>query len=266
MLFLLPPSETKLDGGSGTSGLDLAALSFPQLGDVRREVVDRLLVLSSDREASMAALKLGPRLGVEVDRNRALVSSPTMPALGRYTGVLFDPVGAADLDDAAWRWALEHVVVHSALFGLVRAGDPIPAYRLSHDSRLPGGSLKATWARAVSSVLDELVDAGEFVVDLRSEGYVALGPAPRPGSAFVRVVSDATGRRRALNHFNKKSKGLLVHRLLLDRPELASGDDLVAWAAAQGIVLDPTPDDELALVSESLLDPAPQPSGTGPTL
>lgn len=266
MLFLLPPSETKLDGGSGMSGLDLAALSFPQLGDVRREVVDRLLVLSSDREASMAALKLGPRLGIEVDRNRALVSSPTMPALGRYTGVLFDPVGAAGLDDAAWRWAREHVVVHSALFGLVRAGDPIPAYRLSHDSRLPGGSLKATWARAVSSVLDELVDAGEFVVDLRSEGYVALGPAPRPGSAFVRVVSDATGRRRALNHFNKKSKGLLVRRLLLDRPELASSDDLVAWAAAQGIVLDPTPGGELALVSESLLDPAPQPSGTGPTL
>jgi hypothetical protein len=82
----------------------------------------------------------------------------------------------------------------------------------------------------------------------------------------VRVVSDATGRRRALNHFNKKSKGLLVRRLLLDRPELGSCADLVAWAAGQGIVLDPTPDGELALVSESLLDLAPQPTGTGPTL
>jgi cytoplasmic iron level regulating protein YaaA (DUF328/UPF0246 family) len=265
VLFLLPPSETKLDGGSGMSGLDLAALSFPQLGDVRRDVADRLLVLSSDREASMAALKLGPRLTAEVDRNRALESSPTMPALGRYTGVLFDPVAAAGLDDATLRWAHEHVVVHSALFGLVRAGDPIPAYRLSHDSRLPGPSLRTTWSRAVSSVLGELVDAGEFVVDLRSEGYVALGPAPRPGSAFVRVVSDASGRRKALNHFNKKSKGLLVRRLLLDRPELGSCADLVAWAAGRGIVLDPTPDGELALVSESLLDAAPQPTGTGPT-
>jgi cytoplasmic iron level regulating protein YaaA (DUF328/UPF0246 family) len=265
MLFLLPPSETKLDGGSGVSGLDLTALSSPQLEPVRRQVADRLLLLSSDREAAMRALKLGPRLAGEVERNRSLEQSPTMPALARYTGVLFDPIRAAELDEAAWAWAHSHVVVHSALFGLVRAGDPIPAYRLSHDSRLPGASLKATWSGAVSSVLADLVRDGEFVVDLRSEGYVALGPPPRHGSAFVRVVSsDASGRRRALNHFNKKSKGLFVERLLRDRPELRGRDDLLDWAEGHGIVLEPTSDGELVLVTESLLGPAAQPTGTGP--
>ena len=265
MLFLLPPSETKLDGGSGMSGLDLAALSFPELGGVRRDVTDRLLALSSDRPAAMSALKLGPRLAGEVDRNRAVESSATMPALARYTGVLFDPVGADELDDQTWRWAHQHVVVHSALFGLVRAGDPVPAYRLSHDSRLPGASLRATWSASVSSVLAQVVDAGEFVVDLRSEGYVSLGPAPRAGSAFVRVVSDADGRRRALNHFNKKSKGLFVRRLLRDRPDLTVLDDLLTWARSAGIVLEPSGDDELVLVSESLFELADQATGTGPS-
>ncbi|TWX40483.1 peroxide stress protein YaaA [Frigoribacterium sp. ACAM 257] len=265
MLFLLPPSETKLDGGSGMSGLDLASLSFPQLGDARRDVRDRLLALSSDREAAMAALKLGPRLAAEVDRNRVVDSSPTLPALARYTGVLFDPVGVDDLDEPGWRWAHRHVVVHSALFGLIRAGDPIPAYRLSHDSRLPEASLRSTWAAPVSSLLAEIVDGGEFVVDLRSEGYVALGPAPRGGSAFVRVVSDATGRRRALNHFNKKSKGLLVRRLVRDRPVLVTLDDLLEWARESRIVLEPMPDGELALVSESVLGADVQATGTGPT-
>jgi cytoplasmic iron level regulating protein YaaA (DUF328/UPF0246 family) len=265
VLFLLPPSETKLDGGSGMSGLDLAALSFPQLGDARRDVTDRLLALSSDREASMSALKLGPRLVSEVDRNKAVESSPTLPALARYTGVLFDPVGVADLDEAGWCWAHRHIAVHSALFGLVRAGDPIPAYRLSHDSRLPEASLRSTWSAPVASLLAELVREGDFVVDLRSEGYVALGPAPRPGSAFVRVVSDATGRRRALNHFNKKSKGLLVRLLLRDRPELVDLADLIAWARGAGVVLEPSDDGQLVLVSESLLGVGGQATGTGPT-
>lgn len=269
MLFLLPPSETKLDGGSGMSGLDPASLSFPQLSEVRRDVTDRLLALSSDRAAMMSGLKLGPRLADEVDRNRTVESSPTMPALARYTGVLFDPVGVDDLDEQGWRWAHQHIAVHSALFGLVRAGDHIPAYRLSHDSRLPAGSLRSTWSASVSSVLAEVVESGEFVVDLRSEGYVTLGPAPRPGSVFVRVVSDASGRRRALNHFNKKSKGLFVRRLLRDRPELADLDDLLAWARRGGIVLEPSTEGELVLVSESLLGAsglgAPdQTTGTGP--
>ena len=265
MLFLLPPSETKLDGGSGTSGLDPASLSFPQLSEVRRDVTDRLLALSSDRAAMMSGLKLGPRLADEVDRNRTVESSPTMPALARYTGVLFDPVGVDELDEPSWRWAHRHVVVHSALFGLVRAGDPVPAYRLSHDSRLPGASLRATWSASVASVLAQVAEAGEFVVDLRSEGYVSLGPAPRARSAFVRVVSDVDGRRRALNHFNKKAKGLFVRRLLLDRPELSGLDDLLTWARGAGVVLEPSGDHELVLVSESLLEVAVQATGTGPT-
>ena len=264
MLFLLPPSETKLDGGSGMSGLDLDALSFPSLGAVRRRVADRLLELSADPVEAMARLKLGPRLAGEVERNRLLERSPTMPALSRYTGVLFDPVRAPELDAAQRSWAHRHVVVHSALFGLVRASDPIPAYRLSHDSRLPGASLKATWAATVSSVLADLADSGEFLVDLRSEGYAALGPAPRPGSAYVRVVSEASGHRRALNHFNKKSKGALVRRLVTDQPELTDRADLVDWASAQGIVLDVSPDGELVLVSETVLGEGAQPTGTGP--
>jgi cytoplasmic iron level regulating protein YaaA (DUF328/UPF0246 family) len=265
VLFLLPPSETKLDGGSGMSGLDLSSLSFPQLDEVRRGVVDRLLDLSADRPASMAALKLGPRLAGEVDRNRALETSPTTNVLARYTGVLFDPVGAAELDESAWRWAHDHVAVHSALFGLVRAADQIPTYRLSHDSRLPGSALKATWSGHVSAVLQGLVDSGDFVVDLRSEGYAALGPAPAVGSAPVRVVSDATGRRRALNHFNKKTKGLFVRRLLEDQPELADLADLLEWSRGQGIVLEPSSTGELVLVSESVLDGLAQASGTGPS-
>lgn len=248
MLFLLPPSESKLGGGSVGSRLDLAELSWPALHGTRREALVDLEVLSRDREASLSALKLGPRSADEVEHNVLVRTSPTLRALERYTGVLYDPVGARDLTAEQWAWAARHVVVHSALFGLVGAVDPVPAYRLSHDSRLPGATLKRRWREPVSTALAE---SGEFVVDLRSEGYVGLGPAPAGRSAFVRVVSDAGGRRRALNHFNKKAKGLFIAALLRERPRLESPGDLRDWADGRGIGLEG--DSELVLVADSLL-------------
>ncbi|MRX42788.1 YaaA family protein [Agromyces kandeliae] len=236
MLVLLPPSETKRDGGDPIA-LSLDALSFSSLRDARDEVLTATSELAADADAMMRALKLGPRQAAEVDRNRRLSTSPTMPALDRYTGVLYDALDAVSLDRAARAYAAEHVAVHSALFGIVGADDPIPAYRLSHDSRLPGLRLKGHWREPIRSVL-----AGHtgLIVDLRSEGYVELGPAPvRPDSVFLRVVSvDSGGRRRALNHFNKRAKGLFTRALLETRPTLNTRDDLLAWSSDAGFRLE----------------------------
>jgi cytoplasmic iron level regulating protein YaaA (DUF328/UPF0246 family) len=248
MLFLLPPSETKLDGGSVGSRLDVAGLSFDELEGPRRTSLALLDEMSADVSSAAVALKLGPTQAHEVERNQRVTVSPTMPALARYTGVLFDPLGVALLGADAWSWAHRHVVVHSALFGLLRAGDEIPAYRLSHDSKVPRTSLKRLWRGPVSEVL---AGVDELVVDLRSEGYVGLGPAG-PRSTYVRVVSDAGERRRALNHFNKKSKGLFVRALLTHRPELSDIDDLTDWARGRGFLLEPG--DESVLVAESVLE------------
>ncbi len=135
--------------------------------------------------------------------------------------MLFDALDAASLDADARSFARDTVVVHSALFGLIGALDEIPAYRLSHDSRLPDLQLKALWRAPLAA---ELAREPGVIVDLRSEGYVDLGAAPvRDGSVFVRVVSiDETGRRRALNHFNKRAKGLFTRAFLESRPQIDS--------------------------------------------
>jgi uncharacterized protein len=236
VLLLLPPSETKRDGGDPVA-LSIDALSFPSLGDARAVVLRATIDLAADADAMMRALKLGPRQAGEVDRNRKLAVAATMPALDRYTGVLYDALDAPSLDPAARAYAAEHVAVHSALFGLVGAADPIPAYRLSHDSRLPGLRLKAHWREPIRSALTA---RSGLVVDLRSEGYVESGPAPsRADSVFLRVVAlDEGGRRRALNHFNKRAKGLFTRALLRTRPELETREDLMAWAAAEGFRLE----------------------------
>jgi cytoplasmic iron level regulating protein YaaA (DUF328/UPF0246 family) len=235
MLLLLPPSETKREGGDGAP-LDLGSLSFPELTELRCELVDRVVALSADEPSALRALKLGPRLVNEVEHDRRLRTAPTMPALDRFTGVLFDALDAGSLDADGRRFASETTFVHSALFGLLGALDPIPAYRLSHDSRVPGISLRRYWRDAISS---RIRDHAGVVLDLRSEAYADLGPAPvRQDSLFVRVVTvDAGGQRRALNHFNKQAKGRFTRRFLETRPTIDVIDDLIDWAASEGFVL-----------------------------
>ncbi|MFC5993137.1 YaaA family protein, partial [Pseudonocardia hispaniensis] len=177
MLVLLPPSETKRGGGDGPS-LCLDALSFAELDPLRKQLVDELVELSGDVSASRAALGLSPRQDAEIDRNAGLWSAPTTPAWHRYTGVLYDALDATSLRGAAAARAAGRLVIGSALFGLIRATDPIPAYRLSAGSALPGRpALAARWRPPLEPVLAALARA-ELVVDLRSGPYAALGRLP----------------------------------------------------------------------------------------
>ncbi|GAA5203960.1 peroxide stress protein YaaA [Microbacterium jejuense] len=235
MLILLPPSETKRAGGVARP-LDVTRLALPTLAPQREAVVDALVALSADEEAAARALKLGPKQHGEIAVNAALRDAPTMPAVDRYTGVLYDALGAASLTPAARRWVGAHVLVHSAPFGPVGALDPIPAYRLGAGTSLPGvPALRRLWSDAVSSALGELEP--RFVLDLRSEAYAALGPVPDGiPSRYVRVVDEGSdGAVRALNHFNKHAKGALVRRLADERPRISSAAGFVRWADAAGL-------------------------------
>ena len=236
MKILLPPSETKRAGGDGVP-LDLAALALPALHAQRSAVVEALVDLASDEDASRRVLKLSTRQLGDIGHNRLLKTAATMPAVDRYTGVLFDALDAATLSPASRRWLAAHVWIHSAPMGPVGALDPIPAYRLAAGTSLPGiAALRRHWADATTQAIAG--EAPSFVLDLRSEAYVALGPVPDSvPSAYVRVVTDDEGGSRALNHFNKKSKGLLVRALAETRPKIASRRSLLTWAEKQGIVL-----------------------------
>jgi len=234
MLILLPPSETKRPGGTGAP-LDAARLSLPALAPQREAVIDALVALSGDEAAAMRVLKLSERQRGDVMANAALRTSPTMPAVDRYTGVLFDALDAATLPGAARRWLGAHVLIHSAPFGPVGALDPIPAYRLAAGASVPGlPPLKRMWADAVTAALAD--EAPAFVLDLRSEAYAALGPVPAQlRSAYVRVLTEGPdGSTRALNHFNKHAKGELVRALAQSRPRVASLEGFLRWARESG--------------------------------
>ena len=150
----------------------------------------------------MRELKIPAGKRAEAEENLALRTAPVMPAIERYTGVLYDALDASTLSDAA----LARLAVGSALFGVVRAGDLIPRYRVSGGSKVGGKTMKAWWGTSVSDVLG---DQG-FVVDMRSGAYQQLGPVP--GALTVRVEQAGTGK--VVSHFNKQYKGELALSLI----------------------------------------------------
>lgn len=249
MLVLLPPSETKRPGGTGAP-LVLDSLALSALREPRERVVDALVALSADESAAARVLKLSARRLHEVADNAALRTAPTLPAIDRYTGVLFDALAADTLDAAARAWAGRHVLIHSAPFGPVGALDGIPAYRLAASTSVPGlPPLRRVWADAVSAALRR-AEPG-FVLDLRSEAYAALGPVPAGvDSVYVRVVSEGPdGAVRALNHFNKKAKGELVRALAQTGARIGSRSDLLSWGRTAGLLLRESTEREIELVA-----------------
>ncbi len=237
MIVLLPPSETKAAGGTGDR-LTTAGLGYPGLAVARSRALaalDRLVAAGQDVSTPAKA-----RAAAD---NAAVRTAPTMPAIERYTGVLFDALDAASLDADARDWVDRHVVIQSALFGFVRACDEIPAYKVSATTKLPGERMRDLWSRA-----GDVIDG--FALDLRSKAYASL--APVAGAVLVEIVSPEGA---ALNHWNKAGKGALVRALAVAAVQADSADALIAWAASADVPLERTTEGLRLTVSDPRLAP-----------
>jgi cytoplasmic iron level regulating protein YaaA (DUF328/UPF0246 family) len=211
VLILLPPSEGKTAPAAGAP-LDLGALAYPELTPLRERVLAALVKLSGGRPArALAALDLSSRQAGELALNAALPGAPAAPAADVYTGVLYERLRLGALPAAA----RERVLIASALWGVVRPDDRIPAYRLSMGARLPRlGPLAARWRPALRAALP---DDG-LVVDLRSGPYAAAWTPRAAEVVAVRAFTERDGRRTAVSHMVKATRGD-VARLLLEARE-----------------------------------------------
>ncbi|MBG0562358.1 peroxide stress protein YaaA [Actinoplanes aureus] len=253
MLILLPPSEGKTPAVTGEP-VDPAALWLPELAKARTRVLNRLVALckrTSERSiaGSLATLGLSAGQRAEVARNAELPGAPAAPAAEIYTGVLYEALGADSLAPAARDWLERNAVVFSGLWGVVRLGDRIPAYRCSVGVTLPApvGGLTTYWKKALRPALDAATD-GQPVLDLRSGAYAAMW-SPAAGSATraaaLRVLHernvDGVPKRSVVSHFNKATKGRLVRALAADGAAPESVDDLVTALRDLKFTVEETP-------------------------
>lgn len=180
--ILLPPSDDKVSGGNSLAPKMFDRRSshtfnyFVGLNPERRQVIEALNTVGSDAD------NLVGLLGVEEDKvdhalacNREVMTSPLMSALDRYSpGIMYRALDFENLPTGAQRRLLEHGVIISPLYGMLRPDDLIPEYYLSLEADLPNvGSVRDFWARFVTIALNDLSN-GHFVWNLLPAAHDAL--------------------------------------------------------------------------------------------
>ncbi len=237
MLLLLPPSETKHVGGTNLT-IEQVHLSYGQLNEARDAVLADLINLCKQPELAAKSLKLSPRQLGDIEANLAISAAPTLPAYQRYGGTLYKAIGVESFNAQQVNQMRSHVLIQSALFGLISATDRIPWYRLSASTVLPKVSLKQVWRDHQEAAWARLT--GGPIIDLRSKAYVDLAPIPEHmDSFFVEVVAEgADGSYRALNHFNKTAKGELVGAFVRAKQAPETFAELKAVAKKAGLGLE----------------------------
>jgi cytoplasmic iron level regulating protein YaaA (DUF328/UPF0246 family) len=190
------------------------------LADARREVREALVELCRGPEQhALQVLGLSPGQVDDVRSNARLAELSSASAERVYSGVLYDALGLTTLDASAHRRALARVAIISSLYGVVRPGERITAYRLGGAVNLPGlGVVAAHWRRHLDPVVLGMAGTG-LVVDLRSSTYAGFWRPPAELArrvVTVRVLHEVNGKRQVVSHFNKATKGRLVRAVLED--------------------------------------------------
>jgi uncharacterized protein len=221
MMILLPPSEAKRAPTQGQS-LRLQDRLAPLRPPTEKSIAALRDLCASDPHKAVELLGLSSGQSHWLEANIELVDAATAPASQVYTGVLYNTLDVDTLPRSARSRADKQLWVASALFGLVRFDEAIPAYKFSGGVTLPGlpppGKL---WQEPITAVIE--TEDPAVIVDMRSTAYNPLWRPPEHLAGRYLTVKiwqlGAKGQRIAMSHHNKATKGLLARELVsLARP------------------------------------------------
>lgn len=240
--ILLPPSEGKAPGGSGPPLRDQLDAADPadRLATTRVRVLTAVARLCREEpDLAVDLLRLPAAVApAALEANATVLDSATMPALDRFTGVLYDAFAPATLTRRARAVAEESVLVFDGAFGVLAGSEPVPDHRVPASASLPDlGGVAGLWRPVLAAVLPPRLEAG-LVVDLRSTDYAAMW-RPAPGTVVpVRILVEqrtGTGVRHVVSSVpSKVGKGVLARALCSTRRRVDGPRDLVALATAAG--------------------------------
>ncbi|NDV19959.1 peroxide stress protein YaaA [Pseudodesulfovibrio sp. JC047] len=187
--LLIPPSEGKADGGKNNPLKSVSGITADLLAAIEKADPQKLYGLKEK------ALKKAQAVNANV------LNSKTLPAIERYTGVVYDAIAYHTLKNTSD--FNDKVRIVSGLFGLVAPTDLIPNYRLKIDK------LQAAkrWVNANSEQLKNT-----FVIDVLPQAHKKA--VRYEHGIEVEFVLKKAGKKMPAGHQGKHIKGRFVRWLI----------------------------------------------------
>lgn len=147
------------------------------------------------------------------------------PAILAFDGDVYDGLQARSLATADLRWAQEHVLILSGLYGALRPLDRLQPYRLEMGTALNtarGKDLYAFWGDAIAELLNQRLQGqrAPLVVNLASQEYARAALRPALAARVVDVVFEETnpdGSHQVISFFAKKARGMMLRHAIESR-------------------------------------------------
>ena len=203
MKIVLSPSKTKTIADAATNG----ALQDGQFQpNITKEIVKHV--------QSLDVTTLGKALKLKDDKAQALFEfyqsfefHPVGRACESYDGIAFKYLDWSNLSDEAKAFGESHLVVLSALYGVVEPNMGVRDYRLDMVDKV-GINLYDTWREAV----DAYFHKEDWILNLASKEYAKMVNHPKVVTVEFWELRGDTFKQMSTS--SKMSRGVMAHECL----------------------------------------------------
>jgi cytoplasmic iron level regulating protein YaaA (DUF328/UPF0246 family) len=205
MLYILfSPAESKNYGGKNNKLSDEILFSLEK----------REKILNSYNEISLSndLIILKKLFGIKKESEIAqyandIFNSNTMSAIERYSGVAYDYLDFSSLSLEQQKFIKDHTLIFSNLFGVLRAYDEIPLYKVKQGEPISEISPDIYYKDAYSDQLSVFL-ANHDVLDLRAGYY----------DKFYKVEKEYTTLKflkngKVVSHWAKAYRGIILREI-----------------------------------------------------
>ena len=184
------------------------------LSNETQEVIDALASLSLEELASLYKIS-EERASEEEQRIQALKSgtAKTYPALKLFDGLMYRNIRRMDWTETEAAYVQDHLLITSALYGVIPALTPIAPHRLDFLMKLKvqGKSLKTFW----KAVYDQTLQEEELIISLLSSEFeTVFSKEIQDRMVTFKFLEEKNGQLKVHSTISKKARGAFVTALL----------------------------------------------------
>ena len=194
--------------------LDTPQRSGNPVSSETQEVIHALAALSLEELASLYKIS-EERASEEEQRIQALLSgsASTYPALRLFDGLMYRNIRRTDWTEAEEAYVKEHLLITSALYGVIPALAPIAPHRLDFLMKLKvqGKSLKAFWKASYDQALQ---DEDLIISLLSSEFETVFSKEIQDRMVTFKFLEEKNCQLKVHSTISKKARGAFVTALL----------------------------------------------------